>query len=68
VRQRRARPAEGTALSALNPKNLTLCVAAGVGQDVAAVAVFTAVSASTAAGYAPTADRLRHEPRLRRGS
>jgi len=55
----------GVLLSAVNPKNLLMCVAAGtavaggglsVAQDVAAVAVFTVIAASTVAvpviGYA----------------
>ncbi|PYE17488.1 Sap-like sulfolipid-1-addressing protein [Williamsia limnetica] len=60
------------ALAAINPKNLLMCVAAGVtiggaslsvGQQVGAVAVFTVIAASTVAipviGYLVAAQRLR---------
>lgn len=62
----------GVLLSAVNPKNLLLCVAAGtaiatgnlsLAQDVLAVAVFTVIAAATVAvpvvGYAVGADRMR---------
>lgn len=60
------------ALAAINPKNLLMCVAAGVtiggaslsvGQQVGSVAVFTVIAASTVAipviGYLVAAQRLR---------
>jgi threonine/homoserine/homoserine lactone efflux protein len=60
------------ALAAINPKNLLMCVAAGVtigdaslsiGQQVGAVATFTVIAASTVAtpvvGYLVAAQRLR---------
>ena len=63
----------GFLLSALNPKNLLMCIGAGVtigaadldtGQSVAAVAVFTAIAASTVlvpvVAYAVAKDRMRH--------
>lgn len=62
----------GVVLSAVNPKNLLLCVSAGVvigsggleaGGDVLALVVFTVLAASTVLvpviGYAVAADRLR---------
>jgi threonine/homoserine/homoserine lactone efflux protein len=62
----------GFLLSAVNPKNLLMCVAAGAaigsgglsgGEDVVAVAVFTVLAASTVAvpvlAYAAARDRLR---------
>jgi threonine/homoserine/homoserine lactone efflux protein len=62
----------GLLLSAVNPKNLLMCVAAGAAigtgglsavGDVAAVAVFTVLAASTVAvpvlAYAVARDRLR---------
>ncbi len=62
----------GFALSALNPKNLMMCVAAGAaigpaglgtGDELLALAVFTVIAASTVAvpviGYAVAADRLK---------
>jgi threonine/homoserine/homoserine lactone efflux protein len=62
----------GFALSAVNPKNLLMCVAAGVtigaaglpaGQAVAALAVFTVIAASTVlvpvVGYALAKDRMQ---------
>lgn len=62
----------GVALAAVNPKNLLLCVSAGVaigaagqpaGTDVVAVLVFTVIAASTVllpvVGYTVAADRLR---------
>ncbi|MBF6079792.1 GAP family protein [Nocardia cyriacigeorgica] len=62
----------GVLLSAVNPKNLLLCVSAGVvigtgglaaGGDVVAVLIFTVLAASTVLvpviGYAVAADRLR---------
>ncbi|WP_092804686.1 GAP family protein [Rhodococcus globerulus] len=62
----------GFALAAVNPKNLMMCIAAGVsigaaslptGQVVIAVAVFTVIAASTVClpviGYLIAADRLR---------
>jgi threonine/homoserine/homoserine lactone efflux protein len=62
----------GFALAAINPKNLAMCVAAGVaigsaalsgGQQTVAVAVFTALAACTVAvpaiAYALAADRMR---------
>jgi threonine/homoserine/homoserine lactone efflux protein len=62
----------GFVLSAVNPKNLLMCVAAGTaigsgrlsgGEDVIAVAVFTVLAASTVAvpvlAYAVARDRLR---------
>lgn len=62
----------GFALSAINPKNLMMCIAAGisigsallpVGQIAVAVAVFTVIAASTVCvpviGYLLAADRLR---------
>jgi threonine/homoserine/homoserine lactone efflux protein len=61
----------GLALSAVNPKNLLMCVAAGTtiggadlsgGQDVWSVVVFTALAASTVAipviGYAVARERM----------
>jgi hypothetical protein len=63
----------GLLLSAVNPKNLLMCVAAGVtvagggldtGAAVVAVAVFVAIAASTVlvpvVGYAVASDRMRH--------
>ncbi|MGW4350992.1 GAP family protein [Nocardia sp. NPDC004582] len=62
----------GVALSAVNPKNLLLCVSAGVaigsgglgvGGKVVTVAVYTVIAAATVLvvvlGYAVAADRLR---------
>jgi threonine/homoserine/homoserine lactone efflux protein len=62
----------GLLLCAANPKNLTLCVAAGValagaelaaGQDVLAILLFTGIAASTIAvpvvAYAVSAERMR---------
>ncbi len=62
----------GFVLSAVNPKNLLMCVAAGTaigsgelsgGEDVVAVAVYTVLAASTVAvpvlAYAVARDRLR---------
>lgn len=62
----------GFLLSALNPKNLLMCIAAGLtigaaslgaGQSVAAVAVFTVIAASTVlvpvVAYAVAKDRMR---------
>ncbi|MGG7100192.1 GAP family protein [Rhodococcus sp. 24CO] len=62
----------GFALAAVNPKNLMMCIAAGIsigaaslptGQIVIAVAVFTVIAASTVClpviGYLIAADRLR---------
>ena len=62
----------GFLLSAVNPKNLLMCIAAGAaigsgrlsgGEDVIAVAVFTVLAASTVAvpvlAYAVARDRLR---------
>ncbi|MBF6089875.1 GAP family protein [Nocardia cyriacigeorgica] len=62
----------GIVLSAVNPKNLLLCLSAGVvigtsglsaGGDVAAVVIFTVLAASTVLvpviGYAVAADKLR---------
>jgi threonine/homoserine/homoserine lactone efflux protein len=63
----------GVLLSAVNPKNLLLCVSAGVtvaaaaldpAEEVASVAVFTVVAVSTvvvpAVAYAVAGARLRH--------
>jgi threonine/homoserine/homoserine lactone efflux protein len=63
----------GFLLSAVNPKNLLMCVAAGVtvagggldtGEAVVAVAVFVVIAASTVlvpvVGYAVASDRMRH--------
>jgi threonine/homoserine/homoserine lactone efflux protein len=63
----------GFALSAVNPKNLLLCIAAGVtvggaslaaGETVAAVALFTVIAASTVLGpvlgYALARGRMQH--------
>jgi threonine/homoserine/homoserine lactone efflux protein len=63
----------GVLLSAVNPKNLLLCVSAGVtvaaaaldtGEQVASVAVFTVVAVSTvvvpAVAYAVAGARMRH--------
>lgn len=62
----------GFALAAINPKNLMMCIAAGIsigaatlptGQIVIAVAIFTVIAASTVClpviGYLIAADRLR---------
>ncbi|WP_280231668.1 GAP family protein [Nocardia cyriacigeorgica] len=62
----------GILLSAVNPKNLLLCLSAGVvigtsglsaGGDVAAIVIFTVLAASTVLvpviGYAVAADKLR---------
>lgn len=62
----------GFLLSGVNPKNLLMCIAAGVavggaglstGQDAVALAVFTVIAASTVAipviGYAVARDRMR---------
>lgn len=62
----------GFLLAAVNPKNLLMCVAAGVtvggssisvGQQVVGVAVFTVLAVSTVAvpviGYAVARDRMR---------
>lgn len=62
----------GFALAAVNPKNLMMCIAAGIsigaaslpsGQVIIAVAVFTVIAASTVClpviGYLIAADRLR---------
>lgn len=64
--------AVGFALAAINPKNLMMCIAAGVsigaaslavGEIVGAVAIFTVIAASTVlipvAGYLIAADKLR---------
>lgn len=63
----------GALLSAVNPKNLLLCVSAGVtigsadlsaGEKAVAIAVFTVLAAASVLavvlGYAVAADRLRH--------
>jgi threonine/homoserine/homoserine lactone efflux protein len=63
----------GVLLSAVNPKNLLMCIAAGVtiaggglgsADEVVAVAVFTVIAASTVlvpvVGYALARDRMRH--------
>ena len=63
----------GFALAAINPKNLLMCIAAGVtiggasltaGQVVAAEAVFTVIAASTVLvpvlAYALAKDRMQH--------
>ena len=63
----------GFALAAINPKNLLMCVAAGVtigsaalsiGASAVAVAVFSIIAATTVVipvvGYLLAADRLRH--------
>jgi threonine/homoserine/homoserine lactone efflux protein len=63
----------GFLLSAVNPKNLLMCIAAGVtiagggldaGQEAIAVAVFVVIAASTVLvpvlGYAVAKERMRH--------